>query len=179
MALKATIFKASLQVNDLDRHYYALHPLTLAQHPSETDERLMVRILAFALNASEGLEFGKGLSSEEPALWQKDATGLIERIIEIGLPDEALLRRYCGRAAEVLVYAYGGRTVGLWWQKNAGALARLNNMTVVELAQETTAALAAMASRTMNLQALISDSETQILSDSAVVSVTQTALKPR
>ena len=177
MALKATIFKASLQVNDLDRHYYALHPLTLAQHPSETDERLMVRILAFALNASEGLEFGKGLSSEEPALWQKDATGLIERIIEIGLPDEALLRRYCGRAAEVLVYAYGGRTVGLWWQKNASALARLNNLTVVELAQETTAALAAMASRSMSLQALVSDGETQILSDSEVVNVTQTVLK--
>lgn len=177
MALKATIFKASLQVNDLDRHYYAQHALTLARHPSETDERLMVRILAFALNASEQLEFGKGLSSEEPALWQKDATGLIERIIEVGLPDETLLRRYCGRARAVQVYAYGGRTVGLWWQKNASALARLNNLTVTELAAETTAALAAMASRTMNLQALISDGDTQILSDSDVVSVTQTVLK--
>ncbi len=177
MALKATIFKAALQVNDLDRHYYALHSLTLAQHPSETDERLMVRVLAFALNASEQLEFGKGLSSEEPALWQKDATGLIERMIEIGLPDEALLRRHCGRAAQVLVYAYGGRTVGLWWQKNASALARLKNLTVVELAAETTAALAAMASRSMNLQALIGDGETQIMTDDACVPVMQTVLK--
>jgi len=178
MALKATIFKANLQVNDLDRHYYAHHALTLAQHPSETDERLMVRILAFALNASEQLEFGKGLSSDEPALWQKDATGLIERIIEIGLPDETLLRRHCGRAAHVLVYAYGGRTVGLWWQKNASALARLNNLTVVELAAGTTAELTALASRTMNLQALISDGETQIIGETEVVSVTQTVLKP-
>ena len=111
MALKATIFKANLQVNDLDRHYYTLHALTMAQHPSETDERLMVRLLAFALHADEALEFGKGLSSDEPTLWQKDATGLIDLIIEIGLPDEQLLRRYCGRAKQVVVYAYGGRTV--------------------------------------------------------------------
>jgi uncharacterized protein YaeQ len=177
MALKATIFKANLQVNDLDRHYYTLHALTMAQHPSETDERLMVRLLAFALHADEALEFGKGLSSDEPTLWQKDATGLIDLIIEIGLPDEQLLRRYCGRAKQVVVYAYGGRTVPLWWSKNASALARLNNLQVIELAPETTDPMTALATRTMSLQCLVSDGDVQIIAEESVVPVLRTVLK--
>ncbi|MDH4285245.1 MAG: YaeQ family protein, partial [Gallionellaceae bacterium] len=89
MAIKATVFKAALQVADMDRHYYAEHALTLARHPSETDERMMVRLLAFALYADEALVFGKGLSNdEEPDLWQKDLTGAIVRWIEVGLSDE-------------------------------------------------------------------------------------------
>jgi len=75
LALKSTVFKASLQVNDLDRHYYQTHALTLAQHPSETEERVMVRLLVFALHADEALQFGRGISSEEPDLWRKDLTG--------------------------------------------------------------------------------------------------------
>ena len=93
MAAKATIYKAELQVTDLDRHYYASHALTLAQHPSETETRLLVRLLAFALHADERLEFGRGLSDEdEPALWRRDYTGTIEQWIELGQPDEARLR---------------------------------------------------------------------------------------
>ena len=125
MALKSTVFKAQLQVSDLDRHHYAAYPLTLARHPSETDERMMLRVLAFALNAGEGLEFGKGISSDEPALWQHDATGLVEHWIELGLPDEAALRRACGKAGEVTVYAYGERAIAPWWQKNGNALAQI------------------------------------------------------
>ena len=88
MALKATIFKADLQIADMDRGYYGGHALTLARHPSETDERMMVRLLAFALFAGERLAFGRGLSAEdEPALWQKDLTGAVELWIEVGLPD--------------------------------------------------------------------------------------------
>lgn len=79
MALKATIYKAELEVVDMDRNYYATHRLTLACHPSETAERLMIRLLAFALNAHEQLEFGKGISdSDEPDLWLRDLTGVIE-----------------------------------------------------------------------------------------------------
>ena len=97
MASKATVYKAELQVTDLDRHYYASHNLTLAQHPSETDERLMVRLLAFALHADERLEFGRGLSDEdEPALWRRDYTGTIEQWIELGQPDESRLRKAGG-----------------------------------------------------------------------------------
>src|SRR5690242_13559913 len=112
MALKSTIFKATLAVADLDRGYYAEHALTVARHPSETDERMMVRLLAFALHADERLEFGRGISSDdEPALWLKEYSGEIRLWIEVGLPDERLLRRAAGRADQVVVLAYGGRAV--------------------------------------------------------------------
>ena len=112
MALKATIFKADLSIADMDRNYYADHALTLARHPSETDERMMVRLAAFALNAHERLAFGGGISTEdEPALWRRDLTGAIEQWIDVGLPEARDLRRACGRASEVIVYAYGGRAV--------------------------------------------------------------------
>src|SRR5690242_20968621 len=105
MALNATICKAALQVSDMDRHYYAEHALTLARHPAETDERMMVRVLAFALNPHEHLEFGKGLSAtDEPDLWQKDLTGAIKHWIEVGQPDDKHLLRACGRAGRVTVY---------------------------------------------------------------------------
>lgn len=129
MALKSTIFRASLSVSDLDRNHFSEHALTLARHPSETDERMMVRILAFALHADERLEFGRGISSDdEPALWRMDDTGRILQWIEVGLPDERLLRRAAGRADEVIVLAYGGRVVDIWWQKDAAVLGRLANL---------------------------------------------------
>ena len=102
MALGATIFRAVVGIADMDRHYYADHTLTLARHPSETDERLMVRLLAFVMFANEFLAFGPGLSAEgEPDLVQADLTGSIEHWIEIGLPDERDVRRACGRANKV------------------------------------------------------------------------------
>jgi uncharacterized protein YaeQ len=118
MALKATIFKAELSVADIDRGVYGDHTLTIARHPSETDERMMVRLLAFALHADERLEFGRGLSAEdEPDLVRRDLTGTLEQWIDVGLPDEREVRKACGRAREVIVYAYGGRAVPLWWDK--------------------------------------------------------------
>lgn len=158
MALKSTIFKAALQVSDLDQHYYATHALTLARHPSETDERLMARLLAFALFAHERLEFGRGLSTEdEPALWQKDLTGSIERWIEVGLPDERVLRRACGRARQVVVLAYGARAADLWWQQNADKLQRLDNLAVLQLPPAASADLATLAQRNMDLHCTIQD----------------------
>ncbi|NTV10829.1 MAG: YaeQ family protein [Zoogloea sp.] len=160
MALKSTIFKATVQVSDMDRHYYAEHLLTLARHPSETDERMMVRLVAFILNADPALEFGKGLSSdEEPDLWRKDLTGAIEQWIEVGLPDERRLKKACGRAGEVLVYAYGGKSAEVWWNNNATALRKLSALKVFTLPPETTEALAALAERGMQLQASLQDGE--------------------
>src|SRR5690348_18273606 len=102
MALNSTIYKVELQISDMDRHYYATHALTLARHPSETEERLMVRLLAFALHADDRLEFGKGLSDEDqPALWRRAYTDEIEQWIELGQPDEARIRKACGRARRV------------------------------------------------------------------------------
>lgn len=169
MAIKATVFKAALQIADLDRHYYADHALTLARHPSETDERMMVRLLAFALYANEALTFGKGLSNdEEPDLWQKDLTGAIERWIEVGLPDERAIRKACGRAKQVVVISYG-RTASIWWNENRDRLQRLDNLTVLNLAQEVTLALAAIASRTMQLQCTLQEGHVMITSEAGMI----------
>lgn len=167
MAAKATICKVELQVNDMDRHHYASHALTLAQHPSETEERLMLRLLAYALHADERLAFGRGISSEdEPDLWLKDLTGAIELWIELGQPDEAHLRRACGRARNVVVLSYGGRGAGLWWEKTASAAARCRNLSVLELDSAACQALAARYSRSMRLQCFIEEGQVQWLDES-------------
>ena len=159
MALKSTIFKIELQITDLDRNVYPTHALTLARHPSETDERMMVRVIAFALQASETLEFGKGLSAEdEPDLWRKDLTGTIEQWIEVGLPDEKRIRKACGRAAEVIVVTYG-RTADLWWEQNQAALRKLDKLSVINLPGEQTAALAKQVVRTMSINCTIQEGD--------------------
>ena len=159
MALKATIFKAELQVSDMDRAYYASHSLTLARHPSETDERMMVRLLAFALNADAALEFGRGISAnDEPDLVKKDLTGEIELWIDVGLPDERDVRKACGRAERVTVYLYG-RGAGLWWGQNAPGLARHENLSVVEIPQAVSIALAKLAARNMALNCSIQEGQ--------------------
>ena len=157
MALKATIFKAQLQVSDMDRNHFGTHALTLARHPSETDERMMVRLLAFALDADEALDFGRGLSAEdEPDLVRRDLTGAIELWIEVGLPDERDVRKAAGRARSVKVYTYG-RGADVWWGQNGAALARLANVSVIDLATEATQGLAKFAARNMDLQCTVQE----------------------
>jgi len=173
VAQKATIFKATLNVADTDRHYYAEHALTIARHPSETDERMLVRILAFAAHAHEHLQFTRGLSADdEPDLWQKDLTDTIEVWIDVGLPDERRVRKACGRAQQVFIYIYGGRTADMWWQQNAAGLARFENLTVYMLPKEQTDALAALAERTMNLQFTIQDGQFWISDNTTTLQIT-------
>ena len=158
MALKSTVFKADLQLADLDRHHYADYSLTIARHPSETDERMMVRLVAFALFAAERLRFGRGLSDEdEPALVEDDLTGQITHWIEVGLPDERRITRACGRADRVSIVAYGGNAARMWWQGIENRVARQKKLRVVALPPDETQALAAMAARTMRLSATIQD----------------------
>jgi len=179
MALKATIFKASLQVSDLDRNYYGEHALTLARHPSETDERMMMRVLAFALNAHEGLEFGKGLSdSDEPDLWQKDLTGRIVHWIEVGQPDEKRLIRASGRADQVTVYAYG-RSADPWWEANSGRLARAKNLEVWRMPAEAGDSLKKLASRAMQLQCTVQEGQLWFGSAAETAQFSLASLKPR
>ena len=166
MALKSTIFKVELQIADLDRNYFQNHALTVARHPSETDERMMARVLAFALYADPALSFGKGLSSEdEPDLWRKDLTGAIELWIEVGLPDERRVRRACGRARQVVVLTYGGRVADMWWQQNRAALQRQDNLAIINLPAEASKALAALAARGMQLQCTLQDGELWLIVD--------------
>ena len=177
MAKKATIFKAELSIADMDRHYYQDHSLTIAQHPSETEERLMMRLLAFALNAHEDLEFGRGLSTEdEPDLWLKDLTGTIEYWIDIGQPDERRLRKACGRAKQVMVYSYGGRGADLWWEQNRSALERLKNLKVVNVDSESSQSLAKQLRRTMELQCTIQDEQLWLADEDDRIEVLMTAL---
>jgi len=148
MALKSTIFKAEISVADIDRGYYRDHALTIARHPSETDERMMLRLLAFALHADDALEFGRGISTDdEPDLWRRDLTGVVEQWIDVGLPDEREVRKACGRAREVHVLAYGGRAVDLWWRNVREKLQRQDRLAVTEVPIEASRALAQLANR--------------------------------
>jgi uncharacterized protein YaeQ len=171
MAIKSTVFKVALQIADLDRHYYADHSLTLARHPSETDERMMVRLLAFALYADNGLRFGKGISSDdEPDLWHKDLTGKIKRWIEVGLPDIRVIRKACGRADQVVVVSYG-RAADIWWNENSDKLQRQNNLSVFKLTSDTTQSIAELASRTMQLQCTIQEGYIMMTSAAGMIEI--------
>jgi uncharacterized protein YaeQ len=172
MALKATIFKAALQIADLDRHYYRDHALTLARHPSETDERMMVRLLAFALHADEALAFTRGLSTgDEPDLWQKDLSGAIQTWIELGQPDIRRMRSAAGRAERVLVYSYSGRSADIWWQQVRTAVAGISHLSVRNLPAEAVRDLAGLAQRSMQLHCTIQDGQVWVADDRHTVQV--------
>ncbi|WP_270731149.1 YaeQ family protein [Shimia sp. Alg240-R146] len=178
MAQKATIYKIELSVSDMDRHYYDTHRLTVAKHPSETDERLMVRVLAFALNAQEGLEMTKGLSTDdEPDVWRKSLSGELELWIALGLPSEKIVRQSCGKAKNVVIYSYGGRTAEMWWDKLKNSTSRFDNLRVVNLPETATSDLAKLASRSMKLQVNIQDGDVMASVDDGIVYITPIELK--
>lgn len=177
MALKSTVYKVQLQIADLDRELYRSPSLTLARHPSETDERLMMRLLAFSLNLPPddddgALEMAGGLSdTDEPDLWQRDLTGAIVHWIEVGLPDDRRLARACGRAGRVSVYAYAARTP-IWWAGIAGKLTRLRNLAVWAIDPEASTRLAALARRSMQLQITVQDGDVSIGDDTEHLVIT-------
>ncbi|MDP4535707.1 YaeQ family protein [Alkalimonas collagenimarina] len=179
MALKATVFKVQLNIADMDRGYYADHSLTLAQHPSETDTRMMVRLLAFALNASDTLAFTKGLSSEadEPELWDQSLSGEVNLWVEFGQPDEKWLRKACGRAKKVQLYCYGGRSTAVWWQQQAPNLQRYQNLAISEFAESEVQQLAAMVNRSMELQCTITEGQVWLSNQQHNVHLTPLCLK--
>lgn len=164
MALKSTIYKAHLQIADMDRSVYADHALTLARHPSETDERMMMRLLAFALSVPADdlrghLVFAAGLSDTgEPDLWQKDLTGDIVQWIEVGQPDDRALAKACGRAEQVRIWAYAASTP-IWWSGIQGKLTRLHNLSVWQVDAEASRELAQMAQRSMQLQVTVQEGQ--------------------
>jgi uncharacterized protein YaeQ len=172
MALRSTIYKAALSIADIDRGHYSDHDLTLALHPSETEERMMVRLLAYALHVDERLAFGRGLSTEdEPDLWQRDRTGLIQHWIDVGWPDERRVRRACGRAERVTVLTYGGSKADVWWAENEKAFARNRNLSVSALSRDDSAALGALAQRAMRLSVNVEDGRVWVGGDSGEVTL--------
>lgn len=176
MALKATIFKVDLQLADMDRQYYQEHALTIARHPSETDERMMIRVLAFARHASEALVFSKGLwDVDEPDIWEKDFTGSINLWVEVGQPDEKRILKACGRAAQVVVYCYSS-TSHIWWAQISNKVARARNLTVINLPASTSLALSKQAQRNMQLQCSIQDGQIWMTANDETVQVDLTTL---
>ena len=169
MAANATIYKASLNIADMDRNYYEEHNFTLAKHPSETDLRLMVKLVAFMLNADEQLLFTKGISQDdEPDLWQKALNGDIKLWIDLGQPDEKRIRKACGRYQKVIIYMYQEGSALAWWKQMQNSLGRFKNLSVIYLNIEGDIEL--LAKRAMTLQCNISDFELTIIdNDNSVV----------
>jgi uncharacterized protein YaeQ len=179
MATNATIYKATVELADMDRQIYTDHSVVLARHPSETDERMMIRLLALALNLSpegslEPLEFAKDMwDPDEPALWQKDLTGKILHWIEVGQPEERRLSRVTARAGRVSVYSFGS---AVWWSGIANKLTRLRNLAVWQIPVEQSQALAELAQRTMVLQVTIQDGAVYVGNGQRSIEVTPVRL---
>ncbi|MDQ1244327.1 MAG: hypothetical protein QG565_667 [Campylobacterota bacterium] len=170
MAANATIYKASLNIADMDRNYYAEHSFTLAKHPSETDLRLMIKLVAFMLNADEQLLFTKGISQDdEPDLWQKALNGDIKLWIDLGQPDEKRIRKACGRSEKVIIYMYQEGSALAWWKQIQNQLGRFKNLSVVYLNIDGDIEL--LAKRAMALQCNISDFELTIIENDNSVMV--------
>jgi uncharacterized protein YaeQ len=164
MAAKATIYKASLNIANIDTHYYAEHNLTLAQHPSENDLRLMARLIAFVLNADESLAFSKGISQDdEPDLWKKALDGEITLWIDLGQPDEKRIRKACGRSQRVIIYTYQEGSALAWWKQAESSLQRFKNLSVIALHIEGN--IEDLIQRSMSLQCNISDGELTLIDD--------------
>jgi uncharacterized protein YaeQ len=182
MAIKATVHKATLQIADMDRNLYATHQVTLAREPSETDERMMVRLLAFALHVPAddhdgALAFARGAAdAEEPDLWQHSLSGEVRQWIEVGQPDERRLMRAAGRADRVVLYTYSS-AAHIWWASVQNKLTRLNNLWVWQLPAAQSQALAELAARSMQLQVTVQDGQVWIGNNDRSVEVHPAPLK--
>ena len=170
MAVGATIHKCNLNIANMDEHYYVEHNLTMAKHPSESDLRLIVRLVSFAFNATEALVFTKGISEDdEPDLWAKSLSGDIDMWIDIGQPEEKRMRKACGRAKEVMIVIYQAGNGEAWFKQNAKVLKRFKNLSVVYY--DISGDLALFSERTMALQCNISDGEMTLISDEQSVTI--------
>lgn len=178
MALNATVHRCTLQVSDLDRAYYQTHQLTIARHPSETDERMMVRVLAFALNADDKLSFTRGLSQDdEPELWQHSLSDELLLWIEIGQPDEKRVRKACARSERVLVYCHQHRAASVWWQQIAAKMERFGKLSVFKLPEGIGEQLATLAHRNMDLQCMVQEGEIWLSDESTSIHFTLEQLR--
>lgn len=176
MAANATIHKAILNISNMDTHYYFEHNLTLAQHPSENNLRLMVRLIAFVLNANEELVFCKGISQDdEPDLWQKSLTGDIDMWIEVGQPDEKRIKKACGRSKKVIIYTFKESLSLLWFKQIKKSLLRFKNLQIIYL--DIQGDIELLNNRSMNIQCNMLDNELTLLDEHNSVIITQDIYK--
>ena len=178
MAIKSTIFKADIQVSNLDTHHYQDYPLTIARHPSENDGRMMIRLLAFALHAHENLNFTKGLcEDDEPDLWQKSLSDEIEVWIDLGQPEEKRIRKACARASQVFIYTYNERSADKWFESIQSKLTRFNHLSIISVPDTAVKDMSAMAKRNMQLQYMIQDGEVMLSDGESSVTIELKTLK--
>ena len=172
MAIKATIYKVKLEISDCDRNYFHSHDLTISCHPSETEQRMMVRLLAFSLFASDSLGFTKGLcADDEPELWDKNLSGEIEQWISLGQIEEKQLRKSLGRSKQVIIFTYAGQKSSVWWNKNQSKYSQLNNLQIINIKPEDVTAMQDFVSRNMNLQVTIQERIIWLSDSSQTISI--------
>jgi uncharacterized protein YaeQ len=158
MAIKSSVYKLNLDISDCNKNYFNTHQLILSKHPSETEQRLMVRVLAFALNASESLSFSKGLcADDEPEIWDKNLSDEILNWISLGQVDIKLVKKSLGRSKEVVIFTYAGNKSKTWWQQNQTQLEKFNKLKVVNIKVDDVKAMEQLVSRNMDLQCTIQD----------------------
>lgn len=173
MAAGSTIYKAQLSIADMDRNYYETHDITIAQHPSETDQRLMIRLAAFALHASDRLVITKGIGGDdEPELWEKNYGDEVVLWIDLGQMDEKRLRKACGRSEQVIVYTYNHKAAVAWWKQYGATFERFKNLRVIHLSAD---GIESLCERSMRLQCNITDGELSLHSERGDVTITQEA----
>jgi uncharacterized protein YaeQ len=172
MAAKATIRKALINIANMDQNYYAEHNLTLAQHPSENNLRLMIRLITFILNANDTLIFCKGISQDdEPDLWQKSLSSDIEMWIDLGQPDEKRIKKACGRSEKVIIYTFKENLASTWFKQIESSLNRFKNLQIIYLNIDGN--IESLTKRSMTLQCNISDNELTLIDDYNSVLITQ------
>lgn len=179
MAQKATIFKIDLSISDMDRHYYADHNLTIARHPSENNQRMMLRILAFMFNAGEELSFTKGLSeTDDPDLWQKTLTDEIKLWIELGQPSEQRIKKGCNQSEHMMIYSYATGAFYQWWQKEENKLNLRKNLSIITIDEVVGDTLAELIERQLSIQCSISEGQAWLTIGEHSIEVTPTLIKP-
>ena len=164
MALKPTIYKLNISLSDLDRHYYDTLTMTIAQHPSETLERMMVRVLAFCINAQEFLTFTKGLSEvDEPDIWARTLDGNISLWIDVGEPSVDRIKKASSLASTVRVYSFNSKS-DVWWNKEQEKFRKLA-VSIFQFQWESVQALARLVERTMALSITIADDSAYVATE--------------
>ena len=176
MALKPTIYKFRIALSDMDRNLFDTLNLTVAQHPSETLERMMVRVLAFCINYRADLEFTKGLSDiEEPDLWVRDYDENVPLWIEVGEPDPDRVKKATRLAQDVIVYSFNSKSQ-TWWQQSLNKLTRLP-ASYFQLRWDKVQELASRVERSMDMTITISEQTAFFSTSAGDCEVTWTELK--
>jgi uncharacterized protein YaeQ len=154
MALKPTIYKIKIDLSNTDQGHYDSYPLTIALHPSETQERMMARVLAFCINAQDGLTFTRGLSAiEEPDIWSHSLDGQINLWIDVGEPRADRIKKSSRLSSRVRIYSFNAKS-DVWWREEIKQKVNLKT-SVFQFDWACIQALALLLERTMNMAVIL------------------------